>query len=101
MPYRMVVLASSRAYIAPSLQVGRGSIIEPMAVIQVGSVIQEGCVISAGAVVNYGSMCARGVHFECNAIVASGTLIPTCTKVKSCTVFHNENIDIKDLFENN
>ncbi len=100
MPYRMVVLASPRAYIAPSVQIGKGTIIEPMAVIQTGAVVQEGCVISAGAVINYGSMCARGVHVECNAVVASGTLVPACTKVQSCTVVHKENIDINNLFEN-
>lgn len=100
MPYRIVVLVSRRAYIASSVQIGKGSIIEPMAVIQTGSVVQEGCVISAGAVVNYGSMCARGVHVECDAVVASGTLVPACTKVQSCTVVYKENIDINDLFEN-
>lgn len=100
MLYRIVILVSPRAYIAPSVQIGKGSIIEPMAVIQTGSVVQKGCVISAGAVVNYGSMCARGVHVECNAVVVSGTLVPACTKVRSCTVFYKENIDINDLFEN-
>ena len=95
MPYRIVVLASPRAYIAPSVQIGKGSIIEPMAVIHAGSVLQEGCFISAGAVVN---MCANGVHVDCNAVVAGGTLVPSCTKVESCTVFRKEKIDINDLF---
>lgn len=90
MPYRIVVLASPRAYIAPSVQIGKGSIIEPMAVIHAGSALQEGCFISAGAVVNHGSMCASGVHVDCNAVVAGGTLVPACTKVESCTVFSKD-----------
>lgn len=98
MPYRIVVLASPRAYIAPSVQIGKGSVIEPMAVIHAGSVLQEGCFISAGAVVNHGSMCASGVHVDCNAVVAGGTLVPACTKVESCTVFRKEKIGINDLF---
>lgn len=98
MPYRIAVLVSPKSYIAPSVQIGKGSIIEPMAVVHCGSVVQEGCFISAGAVVNHGSMCARGVHVDCNAVVAGGTLVPVGTKVESCTVFYKENIDIKDLF---
>lgn len=98
MPYRIVVLVSPRAYIAPFVQIGKGSIIEPMAVIHTGSVLQEGCFISAGAVVNHGSMCASGVHVDCNAVVAGETLVPTCTKVESCTVFRKDkNISLKDL----
>lgn len=89
-PYRIVVLVSPRAYIAPSVQIGKGSIIEPMAVIHAGSALQEGCFISAGAVVNHGSMCASGVHVDCNAVVAGGTLVPACTKVESCTVFSKD-----------
>lgn len=90
MPYRIVVLVSPRAYIAPSVQIGKGSIIEPMAVIHAGSALQEGCFISAGAVVNHGSMCASGVHVDCNAVVAGGTFVPVCTKVVSCTVFSKD-----------
>lgn len=98
MPYKIVILVSPRAYIAPSVQIGKGSIIEPMAVVHSGSALQEGCFISAGAVVNHGSMCARGVHVDCNAVVSGGTLVPAGTKVESCTVFHKENIDMNDLF---
>lgn len=98
MPYRIVVLVSPRAYIAPSVQIEKGSIIEPMAVIHAGSALQEGCFISAGAVVNHGSMCASGVHVDCNAVVTGGTLVPACTKVESCTVFHKDKkISLKAL----
>lgn len=89
MPYR-IVLTSPRAYIAPSVQIGKGSIIELMVVIHACSTFQEGCFISAGAIVNHGSMCASGVHVDCNAAVAGETHVPACTKVESCTVFSKD-----------
>ena len=53
------------------------------------AIIAVGLVFNAAGV-NYGSMCASGVHVDCNAVVAGGTLVPACTKVESCTVFSKD-----------
>ncbi len=99
-PCRVVTLVSPRAYVAPSAQILKGSIIEPMAVVHTGCVIGQGCIISAGAVVNHASMCCDGVHVDCNATVAGNTLVPAGTKVCSGTVFAKEidTINGDDLF---
>ncbi len=91
LPYRIVSLVSSRAYVAPSAQVMAGCIIEPMAVIHTGCVIAKGCFVSAGAVVNHASMLCDGVHVDCNATVARSTIVSVGTKVESGTVYQSQN----------
>jgi NDP-sugar pyrophosphorylase family protein len=44
-------LISKYAYVSPSVKLGNGCIIEPMAVVHTGAVLSDGCIISAGAVV--------------------------------------------------
>ena len=40
---QIVSLISPRAYVSPSAQIGRGSIIEPMAVVHTGCILSKGC----------------------------------------------------------
>ncbi len=97
-PCRIVTLISPQAYVAPSAQIMKGSIVEPMAVIHTGVVIAVGCIISAGAVVNHASMCCDGVHVDCNATVAGYTLVPAGTKICSGKFFKKDSIKTEDLF---
>lgn len=97
-PCKIAILVSPRAYVAPSAQIGKGSVMEPMAVVHSGAVVSEGCFISAGAVVNHGSMCAQVVHVDCNAVVAGGTIVPAGAKVESGTVFQKSRVEAADLF---
>ncbi len=97
-PCRIVTLISPYAYVAPSAQIMKGSIIEPMAVVHTGAVISVGCIISAGAVVNHASMCCDGVHVDCNATVAGYTLVPAGTKICSGELFKKDSIKTEDLF---
>lgn len=97
-PYRMVSLVSPKAYVAPSAQLMKGCIVEPMAVIHTACVIQTGCIISAGAVLNHASMCCEGVHVDCNATIAGYSMIPAGMKICSGTVFQKESVEINDLF---
>ena len=98
--FSIATLVSPRAYVAPSAQIMKGSIVEPMAVIHTGSVIAVSCIISAGAVVNHASMCCDGVHVDCNATVAGMTLVPAGTKVKSGEVYDRKTVDVINLFFN-
>lgn len=99
-PCRIVTLVSPRAYVASSAQIGKGSIVEPMAVVHTGCVIATGCIISAGAVVNHASMCCDGVHVDCNATVAGHTLVPAGMKICSGQVFKRDEVKAEDLFFN-
>ena len=77
----VATLISPRAYVSSSALVKAGCILEPMAVVHSGCALEEGCIVSAGAVVNHSSNCGRGVHVDCNAVVAGYTVVPAETKI--------------------
>lgn len=81
--YRLPVLCSPKAYVAPSARVMGGCIMEPMAVVQSNTVIKRGCLICAGSIVNHNAVVEAGCQIDCGAIVRSNTTVPDGTKV-SC-----------------
>lgn len=85
----VAIIASPRAYIAPSAQIMKGSIIEPMAVVQANSVVAIGSIISSGAVVRHNAFVGDVCHVDCNAVVMSGGIVPAKTKVEACTVYRD------------
>ncbi len=84
---RIVTLISPYAYVAPSVQLEKGCVIEPMAVVHTQAKLLKGCIISAGAVVNHACVCEECVHVDCNATVMGGLVVPAYTKVSSGQVF--------------
>lgn len=87
---QLTTLISPRAYVAPSVQLGKGCIIEPMSVVHTGCVVGKGCLICAGAVVNHASICGDCVQVDCNATIAGNTVIPSGIKIPSGTVYQNK-----------
>ena len=81
--YRLPVLCSPKAYVAPSARVMGGCIMEPMAVVQSNTVIKRGCLICAGSIVNHNAVVEAVCQIDCGAIVRSNTTVPDGTKV-SC-----------------
>lgn len=98
--YKIAILVHPQAYVSPSAQIMRGSIIEPMAVVHADCVIKIGCIISAGAVINHTAMCFDACHIDCNATVLSNTLVPAGTHVLSGSVFEKKDVSVNDLFFN-
>ncbi len=92
LPVKLAALVSPDAYIAPSAEIGAGSVIEPMAVVHTLAKIGKGCLVSAGAVVNHASVCEDFVHIDCNATVAGNTVVPTGTKIKSGDVYLGKDV---------
>ena len=86
----VAVIASPDAYIAPSAQIAKGSIIEPMAVIQANSVVATGSIISSGAVVRHNAVVGEVCHIDCNAVVMSVSIVEAKTKVGACSVYKNK-----------
>lgn len=83
--FRIAILVSPRAYIAPSAQLMKGSIIEPMAVIHANAVVAVGVIVCAGAIVNHNAAVGDGCLLQCGSVVAAGTMM----KMKS-TLGYNE-----------
>ena len=87
--YKIAILVHPKAYVSPSAQIMKGSIIEPMAIVNSKCVISVGCIISAGAVINHNSICSDGVHIDCNAIIPENSNVPMKTRVDCGTVYRN------------
>ncbi|MBQ8404602.1 MAG: hypothetical protein IJX55_09320 [Clostridia bacterium] len=85
----VAIIASPNAYIAPSAQIMKGSIIEPMAVVQANSAVAVGCIISSGAVIRHNAFVGDVCHVDCNAVVMSGSVVLAKTKVEACSVYRN------------
>ena len=85
----VAVIASPQAYIAPSAQIMKGSIIEPMAVVQANSAVAVGCIVSSGAVIRHNAFVGDVCHIDCNAVVMSGSIVPAKTKIEACSVYRN------------
>ena len=86
----VAVVASPESYIAPSAKVMKGSIIEPMAVVQSNSEVSVGTIVSSGAVVRHNAFVGDVCHIDCNAVVMSGSVVPAKTKVEACTIYKNK-----------
>lgn len=88
--FEIPVLVHPRACIAPSARLGKGTIAEPMAVVNTEAVVETGCLLCAGCVVNHNARVLPGCQVDCNAVVSSNAVVPQGTKVQSCCVFKKE-----------
>ena len=85
--YQIPVLLHPRAYVSPSAQLMKGTIVEPMAVVQTNTTVAISCLLSAGAVVEQNCFIGDGCHIGCNASVPAGTILPAQTKVICSCVY--------------
>ena len=80
--YRIPVIISPRAYVSPSAQISKGSVIEPLAGVHANAVIGKVAYISMGAAVNHNAVVGDGCHVDNNAVVMSGAEVPSRIKVE-------------------
>lgn len=78
--FEIPVLMHKNAYVSPSAIIGKGSIIEPMAVIHTDVKIGAGCIISAGTIVNHNAVVSDGCHLNCGTIVGARANVNVMTK---------------------
>lgn len=78
--YDVPVLIHSRAYVSPSAVIGKGSFVEPMAVLHTDVVIGTGCIISVGTLINHNAVIGEGCHLNCGTIVGARVNVPYCAK---------------------
>ena len=77
------------AYVSPMAQVGMGSVVLPMAVVNTGVRVGDGCIINIGALIDHDSVVENYVHLAPGAIVKAENRIPTESKIESGTVIEN------------
>lgn len=74
------VLIHKNAYVSPSSIIGKGCIIEPMAVIHTDVKIVKSCIISAGTIINHNAIVGDGYHLNCGTIVGARANVNVMTK---------------------
>lgn len=79
--YELATLVHPRGYVSKTATLGKGCIVEPMAVVQAGAVVENGTLLCAGCIVNHNSTVQRCCQIDCNAVVTARTVVLEMTKV--------------------
>lgn len=74
--FQIPTLVSPRAYVAPSAKLLKGSIVEPMTVINANAVLSVGVIACAGVTVNHDAEIGDCCLLQCGSIVRSGARMP-------------------------
>ena len=85
--YALPVLIHPKAYVSPSARLGKGTIVEAMAVVNSEAVVEMGGLMCAGCVVNHNAHVMAACQIDCNAVVASNAIVPEGSKLCCGTVF--------------
>lgn len=68
-------LIHSRAYVAPDVTIGAGTVVMAGAVIQPGSVIGKHCIVNTNAVVDHDATLSDFVHIAPGAVLCGGVTV--------------------------
>ena len=79
--YSIPTLIHPKAYVSPSAQIGRGSVVTPGVIVNSNAVIGEGCILSAGAIVEHDASIGAYAHINTGAICKAGSKVDACTKI--------------------
>lgn len=88
--YEVPVLIHPNAYVSPTAKLGKGTIVEPMAVVNTEAVVETGGLICAGCVVNHNARVMPVCQIDSNAVVATNAIVLEGTKVSSGTVYERK-----------
>lgn len=92
--FTIAILVSPKAFVSPSAQLMKGTMIEPMSIISSNSTIAIGCLVCAGAIVNCNSFVGDGCRLDCGSIVGSGVVLTSKTKLTYNEVFDQERAEL-------
>ena len=88
--FELAVLKHPKAYVSPTAVLGKGTIAEPMSMVNTAAVVESGGLLCAGCVVNHNAVVGACCQVDCNAVVAAGAVVPEGTKVPAGMVFEKE-----------
>lgn len=71
------------AYISKSAVIGKGTVVEPMAIVNANSKVGAGCIISVGAIVDHDVVLEDCVHVNAGAICKAGSFVAKETKLEA------------------
>ena len=85
-PFYIAGAEGCGAAVSPSAELGKVTVVLPLAYVGAGVRTGMGCIINAGAIVDHNAVLGCGVHIAPGAIVKAGAVVPDFAKVESGTV---------------
>lgn len=79
--FSIPVLIHPTAYVSKSAVIGKGTLVEPMAIVNANSKIGAGCIISVGSIVDHDAVLEDCVHINAGAICKAGSFVSKETRV--------------------
>lgn len=79
--FKIPVLLHPTAYISKTAVIGKGTVLEPKAIVNANSRVGVGCIISVGAIVDHDVVLEACVHVNAGAICKAGSFVVKETKV--------------------
>ena len=79
-------LIHATAYVSPTAEVGAGTVVLPLAIINTDCRIQSGCIINCGSIVDHGCVIEEGVHISPGTVIKAENRIPRATKIEASEV---------------
>ena len=81
--FAIPVLIHPTAYVSKSAVIGKGTVVEPMAIVNAKSQIGTGCIISVGSIVDHDAVLEDCVHVNAGAICKAGSFVTKDTKLEA------------------
>lgn len=74
---------SGHSLTSPTAEVGAGTVVLPLAIINTDCRIQSGCIINCGSIVDHGCVIEEGVHISPGTVIKAENRIPRATKIEA------------------
>ncbi|HBI6978915.1 TPA: hypothetical protein ACY4SF_000981 [Clostridium perfringens] len=78
------------AFISPSVNIEKGTIVMPKAIIQTNTKIKKGCIINCGSIIDHDCILEEGVHACLGCIIKADNNIPAHLKIEAGQVIENK-----------
>lgn len=79
--FKIPVLIHPTAYVSKSAVIGKGTVVEPKAIVNANSKVDIGCIISVGSIVDHDVVLEDCVHVNAGAICKAGSLVCSCGRI--------------------
>lgn len=79
--FRIPVLVHPTAYVSKSAVIGKGTVIEPKAIVNANSKVGFGCIVSVGSIVDHDAVLEDCVHVNAGAICKAGSIVAEETRI--------------------